>query len=382
VRRAPEAAAAAVVLVAQLVLLATIAGNTGERGLDALTGALAALSAVALIARRWSPLGAFVASTLASSALHAVTAAAGPPLAATLALYWLAAAPDDARPRTPVLVAVVGAMLAVHAAAGAIASEGSVETGILWGLLVWGGAWFAGDRARLRRERMARLEERAERNEREAQRERRLAAAEERARIARELHDSAGHAINVILVHAGLGRMRAERNGDAARAEFETIEQVARETVSEIDQLVGALRADDPPLPTEPAAPPGLAALDRLVERQRAAGIEVGVRVRGERRPLPAVVDRGAYRLLQEALTNAARHGAGDTDVEIVFEGRDLAISVTNPTPPGRRPREGGGHGLIGMRERAELLGGSFEAGPREGRYEVSARLPIAAAER
>ena len=177
-------------------------------------------------------------------------------------------------------------------------------------MLVWGGAWLAGDRTRLRHERMAELEERALRAERDAERERRLAAAEERTRIARDLHDSAGHAINVILVHAGAGRLPAERDPPAAREAFETIEEVARETVGEIDQMVRALREDGTDGEgVEP--PPGLAALDGLVERHRAAGLAVTARSSGSGDALPPAVDRGAYRILQEALTNAARHGDG-----------------------------------------------------------------------
>ena len=147
---------------------------------------------------------------------------------------------------------------------------------------------------------MAELEERAVRAEREAERERRLAAAEERMRIARDLHDSAGHAINVILVHAGAGRLQADRDPAAAREAFQTIEDVARETVSEIDQLVGALREDGVP-PQEVESPPGVAALDGLVERHRAAGLDVTARIRGRNRPVPPGVDRSAYRILQEA---------------------------------------------------------------------------------
>ena len=139
--------------------------------------------------------------------------------------------------------ALAAALLAAHLAATGLKQDSFPGAEILFGVAVWGGAWLAGDRSRLRRERMAELEERALRAEREAERERRLAAAEERTRIARDLHDSAGHAINVILVHAGLGRLRAE-DPEGAREAFQTIEDVARETVGEIEQLVGVLRED------------------------------------------------------------------------------------------------------------------------------------------
>jgi signal transduction histidine kinase len=211
------------------------------------------------------------------------------------------------------------------------------------------------------------------------ERERLLAAAEERARIARDLHDSAGHAINVILVHAGLGRLRTESDPESARQAFETIEDVARETVGEIDEMVRILR-EDASLPGEVEPPPGLAALEGLVERHGAAGLRVTSTIRGDRRPLPAGIDRGAYRILQEALTNAARHGDGTAEVEVGFGESFLEFSVANPLrgDPADRAAGGGGHGITGMRERAALLGGSLEAEVRDGRFELRARLPFA----
>ncbi|MGH2780674.1 MAG: sensor histidine kinase, partial [Thermoleophilaceae bacterium] len=220
------------------------------------------------------------------------------------------------------------------------------------------------------------LEERALRAEREAERERQLAAAEERMRIARDLHDSAGHAINVILVHAGLGRLRTDRDPEGAREAFETIEAVARETVGEIDQMVGVLReSGEGGDSVEP--PAGLAALDALVERHRATGLDVTATWSGERRPLAPGVDQGAYRILQEALTNAARHGNGSAEVLVGFGGDSLELTVTNPIGD-ELGRDGDGHGVVGMRERAALLGGGLEAGAREGRFRVHARLPLA----
>jgi signal transduction histidine kinase len=178
------------------------------------------------------------------------------------------------------------------------------------------------------------------------------------------------------MVHAGLGRMRTE--GSPAHQEFETIEQVARETIGEIDQLVGAM-LEDPSRAEgdEVEPPPGLAALGALVQRHRAAGMDVTTTVRGERRPLSPGVDRGAYRILQEALTNAARHGEGGAEVEVAYEPGELELTVVNPVR--REPvAGGGGHGIVGMRERAALLGGRLEAGATNGRFRLSARLPLA----
>jgi signal transduction histidine kinase len=368
-----DAGLAVAAFAASVALLAVGENEAGSDGFGALDVAVVALASLPLVAWRRAPLAVFVVTALASSLSFATAEPVGPPVGPTIAVYLLAFSGDGSRERTQLTLGVLAAMLAVHVVAGGI-----LGAEILFGITVWGGAWLAGDRTRLRRERMAELEERALRAEREAERERRLAAAEERGRIARDLHDSAGHAINVILVHAGMGRLQTERDPDRAREAFATIEEVARETVGEIDQMVRVLR-EDASLDGEVEPPAGLASLEGLVERHRAAGLDVSSSIYGERRPLPAAVDRGAYRIIQEALTNAARHGNGNARVQIAFGERDLEVFVENVLVPGRPARsESGGHGLVGMRERAALLGGSLEAGPREGRFEVRARLPVA----
>jgi signal transduction histidine kinase len=377
-----DAALAVVVFAMSLGLLAAGGTDIAEGGGDVgvLDLLLAALASLPLVARRTAPLGVFVFTAAASAGLYGVADVAGPPIGPTVALYTLATSGDGSRARTRITWAVVITMLAVHVAATGVAHDRFAGAELLFGVLLWGGTWLAGDRARLRRERMAELEERALRAERDAERERRLAAAEERGRIARDLHDSAGHAINVILVHAGLGRLRTEEGPEEVREAFETIEEVARETVGEIDQLVGVLREDGSATNgrNEVEPPPGLAALEALLQRHRDAGLEVDAEVAGERRPLSPGVDRGAYRILQEALTNAARHGSGIARVELAFGLDALDVTVANPVPQAEPARPvGGGHGLIGMRERAAGLGGSLDAGVRDGHFEVHARLPL-----
>jgi signal transduction histidine kinase len=124
--------------------------------------------------------------------------------------------------------------------------------------------------------------------------------------------------------------------------------------------------------------PPGLAALERLTQRHRAAGLDVTTGIHGDRRPLSPSVDRGAYRILQEALTNTARHGNGSAEIDIAFSPSALEITVANPVGPDQAaPDTRGGYGLIGMRERAALLGGSLDATVRNGRFCVHARLPL-----
>jgi signal transduction histidine kinase len=340
-----------------------------NRELDVYGVILAALASWPLAARRVAPLAVLAVVTAATATLYGFDYGLGPPVGFAIALYTVAENRDATRPglRKVILALSLVALFAPHLVTGGFEPE------LLLGGAVWAAAWFAGDRARLRRERLAELEERALRAEREAERERRLAAAEERTRIARDLHDSAGHAINVILVQAGAARLLQDQDLERSREALETIEEVARETLGEIDQLIRMLREDGSPEEVEP--PPGLAAVETLAARYRASGLAVTLRVDGSRRPLAPGVDQAAYRILQEALTNAARHGSGSAEVEVDFGAGLLIVTVTNPVPPGAA--NGAGHGLIGMRERAQLLGGSLEAGAVDGVYRVRARLPL-----
>jgi signal transduction histidine kinase len=344
-------------------------GFERDRDFDVLGGTLAALASLPLAARRLAPLPVFALVTAGTAMLYGLRYGLGPPVGFAIALYTLAESRDESRPRTWMIALVTSlvVLLGPHLIRDGFAPE------LLLGTVVWAAAWFAGDRARLRRERLTELEERARRAEREAERERRLAAAEERTRIARDLHDSAGHAINVILVQAGAARLLQERDLERSRKALETVEAVARDTLGEIDQLVRALREDGSSEVVEP--PPGLAAVDRLAERYRNSGLALTVRVDGSRRPLAPGTDQAAYRILQEALTNAARHGSGSAEVEIDFAPSMLEIAVTNPTAPGPIARNAG-HGIVGMGERADLLGGSLEAGASDGFFRVRARLP------
>jgi signal transduction histidine kinase len=361
-----------------VAVLAGISEDEPGKNLDATSLVLLALGSLPLVARRRAPLGVFVVTATASVLLVALGYPPGPPLGATVALFFVGLHPAETRTGLRVTATVVVGLYAAHVAGVAIGHEGEFPlVGPMLGVILWGGAWVLGDRLRLRRQRMAELEERLRRAEREAERERRLAAAEERTRIARDLHDSAGHALNVILVQAGAARLLSEQDPAESRAAIATIEEVARETVGEIDRLVRVLREDtrdgaavDPPV--------GLAGLPTLVERVRATGLDVTVGYRGDRRPLEPAVDQAAFRILQEALTNAAQHGDGPAQVELAFEPGSLVLTVVNPSSSGPSPATFG-HGLVGMRERAVLLGGTFAAGPSDEGFTVRVRLPLKA---
>ncbi|HEU5476293.1 MAG TPA: histidine kinase [Gaiellaceae bacterium] len=378
--QAPTPSDAIVAAVAFALTLAVLAGAHGSgRRLDALGVCLSAIVCFPLLARRQWPLGVFALTAAASATLSGLDYGHGPPLGPTVALFFVAL-DERTRARVARTAAVVVVMFGIHLAATASTESGFPTIAVLAGIVIWGGAWMIGDQLRQRRRRRLEVAERLERAERDTARERRLAAAEERTRIARDLHDSAAHAINVILVQAGAARLLQQRDPGAAQAALSTIEDVARETIGEIDHLVRGLREDGASAAIEP--PAGLAALDTLVERYRAAGLAVDLRVGGEIRLLPQRVDQAAYRILQESLTNAARHGEGAAEIDVHYGDGGLELTVSNTVPAtSSEGTAGGGHGILGMRERASLLGGTLTAGRGAGRFTVRARLPYGVAE-
>jgi signal transduction histidine kinase len=367
-------AALAVVLCA-LALGIAAAGGLGEatdsaRPLDPLGVALVAAATLPVAARRVAPLPVYVAVSVATIALWSLDYRTDIPFGPTVAIYTLGTVYGGARWSRRVwpalaVAALAPAALLVYLSQGFGIGDVLVPELLLWTLAL-AGMWAAGDVTRLRRERMLELEDQARRTEREAERERRVAAAEERLRIARELHDSAGHALNVILVQAGAARLLREKDPAGSQRALASVEAVARETIGEIDRLIRVLREDR----AEPADP---GAIEELVERHRAGGLRVTTEVRGDRRALPRSAAWAAYRILQEALTNAARHGRGDAHVAIQFGESEVEISVTNPVGTST---PNGGHGIVGMRERATLLGGSLDTRQENGSFQLHARLP------
>jgi len=249
-------------------------------------------------------------------------------------------------------------------------------------------AWGAGLAVRARRETVeATLREAVERANVERQRSARM-IAEERLRIAQELHDVVAHSMSVIAVQAGVGAHVVDHRPDQAKAALEAISGTARSTLAEMRRLLGVLRDEDGNRSHAPA--PALSDLGRLVDDVRAAGVPISLVVVGEADHLSAGVELSAYRIVQEALTNVIKHAgpvtrvdvrlthtADEIGVEVVDDGRGAAARHDRTGGPGGGGPSNAGHGLLGMRERVELWGGTLEVGPIDGGgYRVSATLP------
>ncbi|MEV0288712.1 histidine kinase [Kribbella sp. NPDC050820] len=375
----PRALDVAVTLLASAAALVQLWHSIGSQpeptpDVTAVQVALTLGSCLPLVAWRRSPVAVLVLTavfnTLLAAAGQTIELNPGP----AVALYLVATTRTRAAPWTGRTTSLTVALLLSYLIAAWISQQRPPVTELLHAGLLWGAAWFAGDRHRLRREQLDELRARADRIERDATRERLLAVAEERARIARDLHDSAGHAITLIAVRAGAARLRHHADPDRSLAALQAIEDLARQTAAEIDDTVRTLRTPGA-TDTEPAG--GLATLELLVSRHARSGRPVTLRRTGEPRPLPAATDRAAYRIVQEALTNAAKYGAGRADVLVTYDGDVVELLVTNPIGP--EPGTSGatgGHGLVGMQERAALAGGSVVTRRTTEAFELRARLP------
>ncbi|RST15899.1 sensor histidine kinase [Streptomyces sp. WAC05374] len=353
------------------VLLGQEAAGQGWPALDLAGYLLVGLVNVPVVARGRAP----VAVCLFVLALWSVYVTAGywpvvNSFAPMLALYTVA----SLRPlRTATACAVL--MSAVWIYAGFVSDRGSMPSVI--------GQALGFSLVLVRFGHLARRSAELARKLREEQEERaRREVAEERGRIARELHDVVAHHMSVISVQVGLARFVFDSDPATARTALGTIAGTSTEALEELRRVLQVLRADED---GDPAAPmPGLARLAETIERVRAGGVAVELRVDGTPRPLPPGVDLCAYRVVQEALTNVLKHAPGAAAVvEVHYRPHHVAVSVTDD---GRgviqdRVRTGGGHGLIGMRERAKLYGGTISVGPRsEGGFAVRLTLPTSTA--
>ncbi len=246
--------------------------------------------------------------------------------------------------------------------------EGINVAAAIFFALFFGGPWVAGRAIRHRRLR----EQRLEREKADAE----AAVVEERARIARELHDVVAHSISVMVLQARGGRRVVEADPDDAREAFGVIERTGHQALEEMRRLLGMLRASDEKLALAPQ--PSLKQLGSLAERVRAAGLPVEVAVEGKPVELPPGVDLSAYRIVQEALTNALKHAGPARARVVVRYGEDEVELEVSDDGAGTGDGGGSGHGLIGMRERVSVYGGELYAGRQPGGgYGLRARLPF-----
>jgi signal transduction histidine kinase len=315
----------------------------------------------ALLFRRRYPVAVGWFTVVATGAYYLLSDIDGPLIVVPIvALYAIAA-----QGRLQVAVAMAAAMV-IGMGAGTLAGNSDVNGTAVFMLAGWLVAVVA--LGSVRHGRVAYAEEEA-----------RLRATEERLRIARELHDVIGHNISMINVQAGAALHRLKR-GVPAQAEdaLGAIKSSSREALRELRATLGVLRQVDEDAPTAPA--PGLARADELVASAKRAGLPVRIERAGSERSLPAPVDLAAYRIVQESLTNAAKHSeAGRVTIRLAYGDGELTLTVEDDGQgTAARPTSGGGgRGITGMTERARALGGELTAGPRpEGGFAVRARLP------
>jgi len=354
------------------VTVGTFFASQGEqlrRPFDAGTVALIVIASVALAFRRRAPVAVLVA-VFATVLVYEMLGYANGPMWLFLVVALLNAVIQGDRLAAAAVVLLGFALfpwLDHLLRDGHSPSVASLAALGAWLLVLFG----VGEAIRIRRERAA---EAIRIHDEEALRR----ASEERLRIARELHDALGHHLSLISVQAGVALHVNETLPEEVRGSLSAIKDASKEALTELRSVLEILRQDGERAPRSPTST--LARLDELVAQSRAAGLEVHAETEGRIRPLPFGVDVAAFRIVQEALTNVARHaGSASATVRVTYADDELTLEVVDdgggePTAPS----SGGGKGLVGMRERVAALGGVVEAGPRaEGGFRVWARLPL-----
>ncbi|HLM04456.1 MAG TPA: sensor histidine kinase [Blastococcus sp.] len=365
------------VVAAALVVSGQISVWTADSGALAANrpahAVLLGVATVPLFLRRQRPLLVLLLALGASWLQYELGGEAFQPwFAVVMALYAVGAHADR---RAAVTGAVATAAVVLAGDIPKLVAGDTVDE-VVPAWFVMAGLWGLGRWIRHRRRETAELETRAAAAERDGAEQAARAVADERARIARELHDLVAHSMGVIVIQSQAGQRALDARPDLARTALSSIENAGRQGLAEMRRLLGLLTGAGE---GTVAPQPTLEGLGELVERVRAAGVPVDLTVEGDLDALPAGVELAAYRIVQEALTNVLKHagpatvqvvvrvGCGAVDVEICDDGRGAAT-----------PAHGSGHGLVGMRERAALYGGSVEAGALpEGGYRVRARLAV-----
>lgn len=325
----------------------------------------------ALYWRRREPFRVHVIILSVSVLAMILTFMDGPIPALVISLYSLGRYAENAR------FSVGGLTAALMLVAWSELSDGESVAGSFILLLLTFTIWYVGKRIRLRGEYLCLLQERAAHLEREQAAEADKAVAQERTRIARELHDIVAHQVSLMTVQAGAAKTVAAENPAAALQAMASVEKAGRQALNELRHLVSVLRPENESDGLGPQ--PGRADIPHLIEELRNTGMDVTLTMDTDERELPAHVDLSIYRIVQESLTNVLKHAGLEVSAEVLVQrtARDIVITVAdNGRATGRSG--GSGHGIAGMRERAQLLGGSLSASPQPGGgFKVVAILPL-----
>jgi signal transduction histidine kinase len=320
--------------------------------------------------RRWPFAVSFICGGL--TVVYGVSSLPDPPVpyAGLLSLYSVAAHGTRDRANAAGIIAACALIGALWFDPAADFEDATVQA------LLFATAWLLGDSTRRRREAATALAERNEQLERTRAAESAAAVAAERSRIAREMHDVVAHHLSMMVVQAEGGAVAAGRDPAKAEAVFDAIGAAGKQALTEMRRLLGVLKQDGP---AALAPQPGADEIAELVEGVRSAGLDVRLAVAGDPPELPPAVGLTAYRLVQEALTNCVRHsGATAVDVSLRYRPDAVELAVVDDGTGGTAETRPGGHGLVAMRERVALVGGTLDAGPAPDHgWAVRATLPL-----
>jgi signal transduction histidine kinase len=357
-----------------VLALGLIAWAIGE-GLNSgnLTPAVFLCTLPLLVRRHW-PIGVFVIAVagiaLGGNAVGLAVLLAVLTAAVSLGIY------TQHRLVASFLVVLSAVGIAIEYTSGRSGSSSLPIPNEVLPLALLGAAYLAGNEIASRQRQADQQRERAGRLEQEREKAVKAAAEDERRHIARELHDVVAHSVSVMVVQAGAARKVLDDKPEAARESLLAVETIGHEAMAELRRLLGVLGENGSEAPLAPQ--PGLESLGALVSRIKDAGLPVELRIEGDTQPLAPGVDVAAYRIVQEALTNALKYAGGaPTEVVVRYTPDGLEIEVIDEGKIST-PAEGIGRGLVGMQERVALFGGTVEAAKRpEGGYAVVAHLPL-----
>lgn len=363
-----------VALSAVTVEVGRLIGAPGEP--STLGVVLAAVSGATLVGRRYAPASILALTLVLTSAILAI--GDYPSGASPLIALYTTALMREPRVSLAGLVPAIAVAVVLSFAVPDPGGGGAVGFAIGNAILVVG-IWGLGAYMQTRRRYLRELEARADQLEREREQLAQIAVMEERTSIARELHDIVAHSVTVMLLGVRGARDVLRTSPGVAEDTLARVEATAEQSVAELRRILALLREPEDGAKSRPQ--PSLADLEALVADHRAAGLPVRLTIAGSPRPLPGGIELSIYRIVQEALTNVVKHAranrvtvtlsyrAAGIEVEVIDDGVSLAPEAAQP-----------GHGLVGMRERVALLGGTLEARPRAGRgFSVKAWLPVSA---